>query len=133
MAVHGDVTEITVNHPDLGNRTLFPVANQGNKFFAGGLTNADDANGVTSNGELIVTKTRGVGFFEVLIEDDSNEREDANFIKQLAESPKPATYTLSLINGTVWSGKGVPVGNYEVDLNAGTMPLKVNSGNFTKL
>lgn len=133
MASHGDVVEIAVSHPSLGNRTFFPKASEGNTFFPGGIVTADDQNSVTSAGEMIFTQNRVAGMFSVLIEDDQNDREDALFIKELAGSSESAVWTLSLINGTVWQGSGKPVGNYETELNAGTMTLKVNSGQFRKI
>ncbi len=133
MAVHGDVLEIAVSHPDLGNRRFDPKANEGNTFNPGGFVNSDDDGGITSSGELIITKNRVRGFFSVMIEDDQNVREDALFIKELAGSSESAVWTISLVNGTVWQGSGVPVGPTETELNTGMMTLKVVSGNWRKI
>ena len=132
MAVHGDVTEITVAHPTLGTRTFFPKAGEGNTFSIGGVMTADDVNSITTSGQMIYTSNRVAGFFSVLIEDDQNDREDAIFIQALAGSSVPGVWVLSLINGTIWKGSGKPVGSYETELNAGTMTLKVNAGNWSK-
>jgi hypothetical protein len=43
MAVHGDILEVTYNHPTLGSGVFYPKANEGNKFDPGGFRNNDDA------------------------------------------------------------------------------------------
>lgn len=133
MAVHGDITEITYNHPTLGSGTFFPKAAEGNTFDPGGVRNSDDANGIAGDGSIIVTKNRVRGFFEVTIENDMNVRNDAKVIKELSASSQPADWTFSVINGTVWAGSGIPVGDINPDINAGTMTLKVASGGFKKI
>lgn len=133
MAVHGDIQEITFNHPTLGSGTFFPKAAEGNTFDPGGLRNSDDANSITGGGSLMIQKNRVRGFFEVVIENDMNIRNDANVIKELSASPLPAEWTLSHINGTVWSGNGVVVGDITPDMNAGTLTLKVVFAEFKKI
>jgi hypothetical protein len=133
MAVHGDITEVTCNHPTLGSITFFPKAAEGNTFDPGGFRNSDDANGIAGDGSLIVTKNRVRGFFEVMIENDMNVRNDANTLKELSASPKPADWTFSIVNGTVWAGSGIPAGDINPDVNAGTLTLKVASGNWKKI
>lgn len=131
MAVHGDITEITYSHPTLGSGTFFPKANEGNSFDPGGIRNSDDASMITGNGEMMVQKNRVRGSFEVLVENDMNIREDQLKLTALAESPVPTNWTFSVINGTVWAGAGVIVGDIVADVNAGTIPLKV-AGSFVK-
>ena len=133
MAVHGDITEITYNHPTLGSGVFEPKAAEGNTFDPGGIRTNDDANGITSNGELIVTKNRVRAFFECMIENDMNIRNDVQVIQDLAADPVPAEYTISIINGTVWAGSGFPVADISPDVNAGTMTLKIAAGNFKKI
>lgn len=133
MATHGDITEITYSHPTLGSGTFFPKAAEGNTFDPGGVRTLDDANSITSSGALIVMKNRVRGFFEVLIENDMNIRNDAQQVKELSADPVPADWTFSMINGTVWSGSGFPVGDINPDVNAGTFTLKVAAGEFKKI
>lgn len=133
MAVHGDITEITYNHPVIGQGVFFPKAAEGNTYDTGGIRNSDDASMIAGDGSLIVTKNRVRGFFEVVIENDMNTRNDADIVAQLAADSVPAQYTFSLINGTVWAGSGFPVGDIAPDVNAGTFTLKVASGGFKKI
>lgn len=133
MASHGDVTEIQVSHPDLGSRTFFPKAGEGNTFYKGGIVVNDDVAAITSAGDMIYTNNRQAGYFSVLIEDDQNNRKDSTFLEKLAGSSLPGVWTLSLINGSIYQGEGKPVGAFETNLNDGTLTLKVNSGKFKQI
>lgn len=132
MASHGDVTEIQASSADLGTITFKPKAGEGNTFSPGGVINMDDENSITTDGQLIVTKNRVAGGFTVTIEDDQNVREDVKSLFSLAGNSSPIVWTLSLINGAIYRGVGIPVGKFETNLNDGTMPLKVN-GTFNRL
>ena len=125
MATHGDIKELTWNHPTLGSGTLFPKAAEGNTYDPGGIRTTDDANAIAGDGSMIVTKNRTRGFIEVVVENDMNIREDADKIAALAADPVPAEWTMSHINGTVWSGSGFPVGDIQPDMNAGTWTVKI--------
>ena len=133
MAVHGDITEITYNHPTIGQGVWFPKANEGNTLDTGGVRTSDDQNMIAGDGSLIQQKNRVRAFFEVLCEDDQNIRMDADVAKRLAADPVPADYTVTLINGTVWAGTGVPVGDIQTDINAGTFGIKVAAPIFKKI
>lgn len=133
MAVHGDITEITYNHPLIGSGSFFAKSNEGSTLDTGGIRTADDQNMIASDRSLIAQKNRVRGFFEVLCEDDQNIRNDSDIAKQLAADPVPAEYTVSVINGTVWSGSGFPVGDIQTDVNAGTFTLKVAVSEFIKI
>ena len=93
----------------------------------------NSANSITGGGSLMIQKNRVRGFFEIMIENDMNVRNDAIVLKELSASPLPADWTVTHINGTVWAGYGVPVGDITPDMNAGTMTLKVVSKEFVKI
>ena len=133
MAVHGDIIEVTYNHPTLGSGVFYPKAAEGNTFDPGGIRTSDDANAIAGDGSLIVTKNRTRAFFEVMIENDMNIRNDVQKVQDLAANSVPAEYTVSIINGTVWAGSGFPVADIAPDVNAGTMTLKIAAGNFKKI
>ena len=133
MAVSGDIIEITYNHPTLGSGTFFPKAGEGNTYDPGGIRTADDAAMIAGDGSPIWQKNRTRGSFEVVIENDQNVRNDAQKISDLMASNEPADWTFEVINGTVWCGSGMPVGDIQPDINAGTMTLKVAGGGFKKI
>ena len=132
MAVHGDINEINVKHSKFGSFTFFPKAAEGNTFYPGGLRNSDDSNGLAGNGALMITKNRTVGFFEVVVENNMVEK-TAEFAAKLAADILEGDWTFSLVNGSVFVGKGVIVGDIQPDTNAGTFTLKVNSVGFVNI
>jgi hypothetical protein len=133
MAVHGDILEVTYNHPTLGSGVFYPKANEGNKFDPGGFRNNDDASMITGSGSIMYQKNRVVGSFEILVENDAVIRQDAQKAVDLQKSAEEAVWTVTHINGSVWKGTGQPVGDVSIDLNAGTFTLKVVSGQFEKI
>jgi hypothetical protein len=130
MAVHGDIKELNVSHPDLGNIRFFPIANQGNTLDTGGLRNEID---ITSNAGLIVKKNRIPGELVCMVENDQNVRNDAVNASNLSESSKLATWTVSMGNGAVWQGLGTISGEIKPDVNTGQMTLTVHSGLWQKI
>ena len=130
MAVHGDITELTVSHSDLGNIRFFPIANQGNTLDDGGLRNEVD---IAGGGELVIKKNRIPGELVCMVENDMNIREDATNASNISESPKLATWTVTMINGAVWQGLGTITGEIKPDVNTGQMTLNVHSAKWGKI
>lgn len=133
MAVGGDITEVTYNHPTLGSGILFPKAAEDNTYDVGGIRTADDANMVDGAGNAIWQKNRVMGFFEVVVANDQNTRQDAETMALLAADPVEADWTFTHINGTVYGGKGKPVGDIQPNTNAATFTLKVAGPSFKKI
>lgn len=132
-AIGGDITEITYNHPTIGQGSFFPKANEGNTLDLGGIRNNDDASMISGDGELIDQKNRVRGFAEIVVANDMNTRNDLNVARLLAADPVKADYTISHINGTVWKCKGSIVGDLQADTNAATFSLKIAAANFEKI
>jgi len=133
MAVGGDILEITYNHPTLGTGTIFPKASEEASYDLGGFKSNDDASMVASSGEMIDQINQTRWFFSVSVTWDMNVREDLEKIAELAADTVLADWTFTHINGTVYAGKGKPVGT---DLagngNTSTFPLKVSGGGKLK-
>lgn len=125
MAVHGDIIEITYNHPTIGTGVFSPKANEGNTFDVGGIRANDDANMVTGNGSIMWQLNRAIGSFEILVENDYITGNDTLKASLLQADPVDADWTVTHINGNVYKGTGRPVGDLQVDMNAGTFTLKV--------
>jgi len=133
MAEHGDIIDITFTNPDLGSGRFSPIAANSNSYDVGGFRNSDDANMITGNGDLVVKKNRVRAHFECLVEDDMNVAEDAVKAAAIAASSKSTEWTFSLVNGTVWRGSGIIVGDIQPDTDAGTFTLKVAAKIFKKI
>lgn len=134
MATGGDIIEITVNHPTLGTRRFFPKSAEDSTFDPGGFRDTDDANMITGSGEAIRQKNRVRWSLEAVIAYDANQRDDADFVAALSESPVEGDWTIAVVNGVVYGGKGLPVGDIQPNLNAATMTLKISgSGKAVKI
>jgi hypothetical protein len=132
MAVGGDIIEITYNHSTLGSGVIFAKAAEDSTFDLGGFTSADDAAMVDGGGNMIDQINQKRWKFSVTVSWDMNSADELGKIHQLSQSPVQADWTISSINGTVWGGKGKPVGDYEGNGNAATFPLLISGGGKLK-
>jgi len=130
MASHGgDIVEVTYNHPTLGSGTFFAKANEDSTFDPGGFRVDDDMDSVSGDGESIRKKTRKRWSVEMVMAQDMNNRQDVeNKLVPLAEADEEAEWTIEHSNGTVYTGKGSPVGDLQWNANAATFTLKVSGG-----
>jgi hypothetical protein len=130
MSAHGDITDITYEHPILGSGNFVAIANQTNSLDLGGFRTADDDGMIGSNGEPIYQINRVRGSFEVMVtgEGDSLER-----LRNLAASPIPAVFTFSLVNGRIYKGSGKPVGDLKTETNTGNITVKIAGASFEKI
>lgn len=128
----GDVVEITFNHPTIGSGTIFAKSGEDNTYDPGGFRSADDAAMITGAGEMIDTMSRVRPFFEVVVANDMNTREDLEKVAALASSPTPAQWTFSIVNGVSFGMEGKPVGDIQGNITKATFTLKVAGSNKTK-
>lgn len=131
MVVAGDFLEITYNHSTLGSGIIFPKAGEDSTLNLGGFTENDDNQMVDGGGNMISQKTRKRWSFEGVVANDMDAK-TLEKIEALAASPVPAEWTFSHINGIVYGGTGMPVGDIEANGNAGTFTLKVAGGGKMK-
>lgn len=132
--VTGDFTEVTFNHPTLGSGTLFPKSAEDSTLDLGGFRSSDDANMIDGGGNMIDQMNRVRPSFECTLANDMNVREDLEKLTELASSPVAADWTFTHINGSVYGGKGKPVGDIQANGNTGNLTLKVSGGGrFVKL
>lgn len=130
MAVGGDITEITYNHPTLGSGTFFPKSSESNSYDTGGFRSKDESNGIDGSGAVIDTMNRVRGFFEATVANDMNNNQDLEKAVALASSPVPATWVFTVINGKSYTGTGKPVGDLNADVDKATFKLKVAGASF---
>lgn len=128
----GDITEISCKHPTLGSFVFFPKSAEDFTLDPGGYTNSDDANMITGNRQIIRQKNAKVWSMEGTIAWDMETNQTVHQIQQLADSPVEAEWIFTHINGTVWGGKGAPVGDIQGNTNTAQVTLKVNGGGELK-
>lgn len=132
---HGDIKEITFNHPVIGSGRFRPKSGEGNTYKIGGFQNNDDANAIASDGTLIMSKNRVSGMLEAVVINSTAEGEtsDADTLQQLIDSPEPADWTFTTMADAVFAANGHPVGEITPDLNAGTFTLKIVVPKWNKI
>lgn len=131
-AVGGDILEVAFNHPTLGSGTLFPKAGEDSTFDPGGFRTDDAADGIDGSGQMMKKLNRKRWSFEVLISWDNNTRQELEKLNALSGSPVDATWTISMVSGSVYKGTGSVVGDVQGNGNAATLPLKVSGGGYLK-
>ncbi len=127
-AIGGDVSEITYNHPTIGSGTWYPKSAEDFTIDPGGIRGADDENNVDGGGNNIKILNRKRWFAEGPISWDANVANELEQAERLAADPVDADWTVTLINGTVWGGKGSIVGDVQGGTNAATMSIKIAGG-----
>jgi hypothetical protein len=130
MAIYlgGDITEIVCNHPTLGDFRFQTKANESYTVDFGGIRNNDDANGLTGSGGFIQQKNRVAWSFEGVVMADLISGNEIKNLPKISESAEECTWTFSHISGAVWRGKGVPVGDLQLDTNTAQISVKVAGG-----
>ncbi len=132
MAVGGDITEITFNHPTVGSGVFYPKAAEDNTFNPGGFRSADDENMIDGAGNMIDKMNRSRWSFEGSISWDMNNAEEIEKLIALASSPVQADWTFTHINGIIYAGKGKPVGDIKGNGNTANIPIKIAGGSILK-
>lgn len=123
--IGGDILEITYNHSIIGSGTLFCKSGEDGTLDMGGFTASDDENMITGSGHIIDQMNRRRASFEAAIAWDMTDKDELLKIKKLSESPILGSWTISSITGTVWGGKGKPVGAYTGNTNTAQITLKL--------
>lgn len=124
----GDIIEVRYKHPSLGDGVFYPKSGEAGAFDPGGIMSSDDDAGVAGNGEMINIMTRKRWSLEIVCGWDLNEKNEVAKMRSLEGNPIDSDWTISLLNGTVWGGKGRPVGGNGGDMGAGTFTLKLQGG-----
>ena len=128
----GDILEIRCQH-STGDYTFEAKSNESFNIDLGGIRISDDANGITGSGSPIYQKNRVRWFFEGAIVVNIVTGKEMNALNTLAESNEEGVWTISIITGAIYKGKGVPVGDFQTDTNATTLSLKVSGGGKLEL
>lgn len=124
----GDILEISYKHPTLGTGTWFPKSAEDSTVDPGGLRSNDDANMITANGQFIDQINRVRWSFEGAVAWDMVINDELNQARALASNPILADWTFTHINGTVWGGKGKPVGDINGNTNTAQISIKISGG-----
>ena len=124
----GDVFEVTYNHPTLGDGTFFVKSGEDTTFDPGGFRTEDDMGAVAGNGQMIKKLNRMRWMFEGPVAWNMVTTNEIAQLSALSGDPDDAQWTISHINGTVWSGLGTVVGEVPGSGQDATIPIKLSGG-----
>ena len=124
----GDLVEVTVNHPTLGNFTFATKSNESYTMDPGGKRSNDDANMVTGAGEFIDQVNQVRWSFEGPLLADFLSGEEVSRLPALAESSELGTWTFTHVSGAIFRGKGKFVGDINIDTNNAQFTAKIAGG-----
>lgn len=124
-AIGGDILEITFNHPTKGTLTVYPKAGVDSTLDPGGFRSQDSDDGIDGAGQMIDQMNRTRPSLETTLAWDSNQDLTLHSIAALAGDPVQSDITISHSNGSVYGGKGKPVGDVKGNWNNGTFALKM--------
>ncbi len=132
--IGGDFTEITYNHPTLGSGILSPKSAEDSTVNKGGRRGNDDANAITAKGQSIRQINNTRWSCEMNVAWDTGDQDTLDLMGALAGDPVEADWTFTHIGGSVYVGKGSPVGDIEGNGNTATFTLKIaGSGILEKI
>lgn len=128
--VSGDIVSIKVQHPTLGTRTLYAVSNTDNTLNYGGYKAGDDKNSIDGGGRAIDRRNLSRWSAKCTISWNMNDPngDELSFITSLQNNAQEATYVITHVNTSVWSGTGVPVGDNEGNTQDAQIELNIMGG-----
>lgn len=132
MPVGGDILEISWNHPTLGSGKFNPKAAEDSVLDLGGFVASDDANMIDGGGNMIDQINQKRWRLECTAAVDTNIDLTLEKLQALQADPETATWTISHINGSVYSGKGKPVGDLAANWNNTTCKVTLAGGKKLK-
>jgi hypothetical protein len=130
--IGGDLISISYKHPTLGSGTWYPKSAEDGNVDNGGYNSTDEANGITGAGQMITTINRKRWMVEVTVGWDMANTDEVAKAGLLAGSPVDADWIFEHINGTVWGGKGRPVGDLQGSTDKATTKMKIAGGGELK-
>ena len=134
MAVGGDLIEATYNHPTLGTGVFYFKGSEDGTFNLGGFTSNDDNTMVDGAGNMIDVINQKLWSVEGVISWDMNKNDELGQLQTLSGNPVLADWTFSHRNGSIWVGKGKPVGDLAGNTGQATMPFKIaGSGKLSEI
>lgn len=124
----GDVREIVLQHPTLGEFRFSTKSNESYTMDIGGIRVNDDANQITGNGQPIYQKNVVRWFFEGPLIVNLITGKELLDLNKIALSVDESTFTFALATGSVYTAKGMPVGDMQVDSNNAQVSIKFSGG-----
>lgn len=123
-----DVREVVLQHPDLGEFRFSTKANESYTIDIGGQRVNDDASQITGNGQPIYQINAVRWSFEGPLIANLITGKELIDLNKITASAKEATLTIALAMGSVYTAKGMPVGDIQIDTNTAQVSMKFSGG-----
>lgn len=130
--VFGDCVDIKCDHNGITYR-FSPKANETFNVDKGGIRTNDDASQITSNGQIMRQLNRVRWMIDGPIAADQISGYEQSALNVMSASPILGIWTFSFISGAILTGTGSPVGDFQLDSNAGQITLKVSGSNTLEI
>lgn len=130
--IGGDISEISINNSQVGNRVLKVKANEGNTYDPGGLRANDDASQVTTAAEPIWQLNMKMGGLMVTCINDMVLKTD-EYLVAVAGSLVDSVFTFTVVNGKSYRGTGRIVGDIVPNINDSTVSLTLRSADIKQI
>ena len=124
----GDIREI-VGRNSIGDIRLEVKSGESGKINFGGFR-ADDDSGVTGGGSLIRKAVRKPWSLEVSVMVDLGM--SGVTLEDLAISEDETTWVITLVDGSVYTGNGIPVGDLDYDTAEAQAELKIVGSDYLR-
>jgi hypothetical protein len=125
MARGGDIQSININ-----GREFDPANEQTLNYRLSGFTNE---NLPTGNGKLHTNKRRKLGGFDGLAISIDPSRQDLEFLQEIANSFDPVPVSITLVNGTVYSGSLKMEDVLDANSGDGTVEISMMGEKFEQI
>lgn len=125
--VVGDSQQVLINHPTFGSIQLDLKSGSDFNFRKGGPQASDADDNISTLGSNVKQVNQSKWMFSCTILTDDRDRV-IDYLQNISGDPEDATFIVPHINGSTRSGVGSPVGELNLNLQTGELPLTCNGG-----
>lgn len=122
----GDIKSIKINHPILGSVEMEAKSSEDNTFDLGGYRTTEV--NTTGNGTSMRKINNKPWVASMLIAWDMITQQELQALGRFAGSTVEFTCTITNVNGSVYQGKGSPMGDLVGNVNQGSTPVTFSGG-----
>lgn len=133
--VAGDIASVKITNPNLGSKTVYPVSSSDGSLQMGGYKSVDDITKIDNGGRIIDVKNIKRSNIKVTCSWDMNDPngDELSFFTAVQSDTSANTFTVTHINGSVWTCTGAIVGDNEGDLQNGQIELTLQGNSLSKV
>jgi hypothetical protein len=125
----GDILEVTCLHPTEGLVRLDPKGSEDTEMDFGGYINSDSDDSVTGSGINIIQKNRKRWSVAVPPVGWDKDPDTLEVLQSISDSGLESEWTITVIDGTVFKGKGTISGDLKGNKNTGLVnSFKISGG-----